>query len=213
MLGIHGYWLFVATGALLNLLPGQDTMFIIGRSLTGGRSSGIAAAFGISTGCLIHTTAAALGLSAILAASTTAFTVIKLMGAAYLFYLGIQLLRGNEMPKDTDAVIEVAAPTALRVFYQGMLTNVLNPKVALFFLAFLPQFVDPMSQTRVFAFLVLGITFLTTGTAWCLIVAVASGQLRALFIRNPTLRTWIDRITGTLFLALGIRLAASHASR
>jgi threonine/homoserine/homoserine lactone efflux protein len=222
MLGIPGYLLFVAAGVLLNLTPGQDTMFIIGRSLSGGQRSGVAAAFGIAVGSIGHTLAAALGLSVILATSAAAFTAVKVAGAAYLIYLGGKLLLGGHR---TVAVAPSSAPAAApggmprapspslpvrAAFGQGILTNLLNPKVALFFLAFLPQFIDSTSPTRTLAFLVLGATFITTGLAWCLVLAVAAGRLQSFFLRNPSTRVLLDRAVGALFLVLGARLAWSR---
>jgi threonine/homoserine/homoserine lactone efflux protein len=211
MLGIHGYLLFVAAGVLLNLTPGQDTMFIIGRSLSGGQRSGIAAAFGIAVGSICHTLAAALGLSVILATSAVAFTVVKVAGAAYLIYLGARLLLSKHAAAASGvapgAVPRAASAGARAAFWQGILTNLLNPKVALFFLAFLPQFIDTTSPTRTLAFLLLGATFITTGLAWCLVLAVAAGRLQAFFLRNPNMRVLLDRTVGALFLALGARLA------
>src|SRR5512145_1068250 len=155
-LGIHDYWLFVLTGVLLNLTPGQDTFYILGRSVAEGTRSGVASALGIAVGTLVHTAMAALGLSAILATSASAFTVVKLAGAAYLVYLGARMLMGGAPQLGVTSVPErVDAWTAFR---QGMLTNVLNPKVALFFLAFMPQFIAPDSRAKVLAFLALGAT-------------------------------------------------------
>jgi threonine/homoserine/homoserine lactone efflux protein len=211
MLGIHGYLLFVAAGVLLNLTPGQDTMFIIGRSLSGGQRSGVAAAFGIAVGSIGHTLAAALGLSVILATSAVAFTMVKVAGAAYLIYLGARLLLSKHAAAASgvapSAVPRATSTGAHAAFAQGILTNLLNPKVALFFLAFLPQFIDTTSPTRTLAFLVLGATFITTGLAWCLVLAVAAGRLQAFFLRNPNMRVLLDRTVGALFLALGARLA------
>src|SRR2546422_3811199 len=138
MLGIHDYWLFVATGVLLNLTPGQDTLYILGRSLAQGRQIGVASALGISAGSVVHTLAAALGLSAVLATSASAFLVLKVVGAVYLVYLGVRMLITRTAAFGaTDIADSVDTWTAFR---QGMLTNVLNPKVALFFLALMPQF-------------------------------------------------------------------------
>jgi threonine/homoserine/homoserine lactone efflux protein len=210
-LGIHDYWAFLATGILLNLVPGQDSMFILGRSLSGGLRSGVAAALGISVGSLIHTSAAALGLSAILAASTTAFTAVKWAGAAYLVFLGARLLLATPASSIGEDAAELPASGAWASLRQGILTNVLNPKVALFFLALLPQFIDPLSIHRTLAFMVLGATFVTTGTIWCLTLAVAAARLRMLLSRKPQLRTLINRAAGVLFVALGARLAWSRA--
>jgi threonine/homoserine/homoserine lactone efflux protein len=202
--GIHHYWLFVAAGLLLNLTPGQDTLFILGRSLTGGLRAGVAAACGIAVGSLGHTLAASVGLSMILATSAQAFTLVKLAGAAYLVYLGARLL----LTRPAAAAAAPSAHTSARAaFLQGILTNLLNPKVALFFLAFLPQFIDPTAGARSSAFLALGATFITTGLAWCLVLAAAAARLQAFFQRNPSVRTLIDRAVGGLFLVLGARLA------
>ena len=210
MLGIHGYWLFLVTGILLNLMPGQDTMFIIGKTLSGGLRSGIAAALGICVGSVVHTLAAALGLSAILATSALAFSVVKFVGAAYLIYLGTRLLLARVV-QDAVAPSKSPASAAPRsAFRQGILTNLLNPKVALFFLAFLPQFIEPTSGTKTLAFLALGATFIATGSIWCLVLAVSAARLQSFLIRNPNLRTKIDRVVGSLFVLLGARLAWSQ---
>ena len=206
MLGIHDYWLFVAAGVLLNLTPGQDTFYILGRSMADGTRSGVASAFGIAVGSLFHTAMAALGLSAVLATSASAFMVVKLVGAAYLVYLGVRMLM-------TASAVE---PRRLRraglvgSFRDGILTNALNPKVALFFLALMPQFIDPDSSTKVAAFVALGLTFVATGTLWCLVLAVSAGRLRGFFLRHS--RGWrvMSRAVGGLFVLLGLRLAVSR---
>lgn len=207
MFGIHDFAVFLAAGILLNLTPGQDTLYIIGRALAQGRRVGIASALGISAGCLIHTLAAALGLSAILATSSTAFTVLKWVGAAYLIYLGVRLLFEQQAAAATAHAANASGLAA--AFRQGVLTNVLNPKVALFFLAFLPQFIDPASTTKVAAFLLLGATFVTTGTIWCLILAWSAGYMRTLVTPGRRGGWWLKRTCGALFVALGVRLAAS----
>lgn len=216
MLGIHDYGLFVVTGVVLNLTPGQDTMFILGRSLADGRRAGIAAALGIALGSIGHTLLAALGLSAVLATSTVAFSVVKFVGAAYLVYLGLQLiLRPPPMPTMSP---QAAKPGSSHLrsreraaFMQGVLTNLTNPKVALFFLALMPQFIAPESTTKVTAFLALGATFIATGLAWCLMLALAAARLRTALTRHPGAAAWLHRAMGALFVGLGIRLAASRA--
>jgi threonine/homoserine/homoserine lactone efflux protein len=207
-LGIHDYGLFVATGVFLNLTPGQDTLYIVGSSIAYGRRVGIASALGIGAGCVVHTLAAAVGLSAILATSATAFIVIKLAGAAYLIYLGI---RAFVAPAAVLSPLEHSAstPTGL-AFRRGVLTNVLNPKVALFFLALLPQFIDSDSPMKVAAFLALGLTFVATGTAWCLFLAVSASRIRGYFVEHPRALGHISRAGGLLFIFLGLRLAASE---
>src|SRR6476646_7597433 len=140
MLGINELWLFVVSGLLLNVTPGPDTAYIAGRSIQLGWRGGAAAAMGISCGCLVHVFGAAIGLSAVLMTSSTAFAVVKLAGAAYLLFSGVQMLLSRPRPM-ADMTAPGEAIILSRVFWQGALTNVLNPKVALFFLAFLPQFV------------------------------------------------------------------------
>ena len=209
MLGIHDYGLFVIAGLLLNLTPGQDTMFILGRSLTGGLRAGIAAAVGISAGTVVHALAAALGLAALLRTSALAFTAVKLLGAGYLIYLGSRLLLARAYAAGEPAVAPPPGTTRSALL-QGVVTNLLNPKVALFFLAFLPQFIELSSPTKSAAFLVLGATFITTGLLWCLVLAAAAARLQAFFVRNRSARTLIDRAVGGLFLGLGLRLAWSR---
>ena len=174
------FWLFILSGLLLNIAPGPDTAYIIGRGIQFGWRGGAAAAIGISCGCLVHVFGAAIGLSALLLASSAAFAAVKLAGAAYLVWLGIQMLLSRARP-----VAEASVPgdgiSLRRVFWQGALTNVLNPKVALFFLAFLPQFVAADSPHKTLAFLVLGLTFISTGTLWCSTGGVrgrAAGRIR-----------------------------------
>jgi len=207
MLGIHDYWLFVATGVLLNLTPGQDTLYILGRSLAQGRQIGVASALGITAGSVVHTLAAALGLSAVLATSASAFIALKIVGAVYLVYLGVRTLTSRaEAVGSANIAGLVDIWTAFR---QGMLTNVLNPKVALFFLALMPQFIEPDSPTKVGAFLVLGLTFLTTGTVWCLVLALGASRLRSFLASHPRALQGLSQGSGVLFIFLGLRLAAS----
>ena len=208
MLGIHDYWLFVATGVLLNLTPGQDTFYILGRSVAQGTRIGVASALGIGAGSLAHTAMAAVGLSALLAASAYAFTVVKLGGAAYLVYLGVRMLAAPSV--DERLISGTWAGSALTAFRDGALTNILNPKVALFFLALMPQFIDPASDAKVLAFVVLGLTFVTTGTLWCLVLALGAGRLRDFFVRHPKRMSVVSRAAGGLFVVLGVRLAVSR---
>jgi len=207
MLGIHDYGLFVATGVLLNLTPGQDTLYILGRSIAQGRQIGVASALGISAGGVVHTLAAALGLSAVVATSASAFLALKVVGAVYLVYLGVHMLMTRTaVVGSTDIAGSVNMWTAFR---QGMLTNMLNPKVALFFLALMPQFIELDSPAKVGAFIVLGFTFLTTGTVWCLVLALGASRVRSFFANRPRTLQGLSRVSGALFIFLGLRLAAS----
>jgi RhtB (resistance to homoserine/threonine) family protein len=208
MLGIHDFALFVTSGILLNLTPGPDTAYILGRSIAQGRSAGFASALGIMVGSIFHTCAAALGLSALLGTSAFAFTIIKLIGGAYLLFLGIKMVLDRR--EQLHLAASFRRSTTAAAFRQGVLTNILNPKVALFFLAFLPQFIDPASTTKVPAFLVLGFTFVTTGTIWCLILAWFAAAFSNRLRSNPTIAQFLNRAVGSLFIFLGIRLASSR---
>lgn len=212
MLGIHHYWLFIATAVLLIITPGQDTFFILGRSLSGGRSAGIAAALGVSAGTVVHTILAALGLSALLATSPNAFMAVKLAGAAYLIYIGVRALlsKASGIPGEAGEGGRDARHANRAAFRQGVLTNLLNPKVALFFLALLPQFIESGSANKVGAFLALGLSFVTLGVAWCVMLAIAAASLRGLFLRRPSMATLLDKFAGAVFIGLGIKLATSR---
>jgi len=207
MFGIHDFGLFLAAGILLNLTPGPDTAYILGRSIAQGRQAGIASALGICVGSIFHSCAAALGLSAILATSAVAFAAIKLLGGAYLIFLGIKMLLDRR--RQLSLPSNFRRRTTIAAFRQGVFTNVLNPKVALFFLAFLPQFIDPASNMKVFAFLMLGLTFVTTGTIWCLILAWFASAFSERLRTNETIGQWLTRAAGALFVFLGLRLATA----
>ena len=207
MFGIHDFGLFLAAGILLNLTPGPDTAYILGRSIAQGREAGIASALGICVGSIFHSCAAALGLSAILATSAVAFAAIKLLGGAYLIFFGIKMLLDRR--RQLSLPSNFRRRTTIAAFRQGVFTNVLNPKVALFFLAFLPQFIDPASNMKVFAFLMLGLTFVTTGTIWCLILAWFASAFSERLRTNETIGQWLNRAAGALFVFLGLRLATA----
>jgi RhtB (resistance to homoserine/threonine) family protein len=208
MFGIHDFGLFLITGILLNLAPGPDTAYIVGRSIAQGRDAGVASAFGISIGSLFHTLAAALGLSAIIASSVWAFGFVKIIGGGYLVFLGIKMLL--EKRHRLDLPSNFRRSTTMAAFRQGILTNILNPKVALFFLAFLPQFIDPASNAKVAAFLTLGLTFVITGTTWCLVLAFFASAFSERLRGNQTITQWLNRTVGALFVFLGLRLAATR---
>ena len=210
MFGTHDLWLFVLSGLLLNLTPGPDTLYIVSRSSTQGWRAGAVAALAIGAGTLVHIAAAALGLSAILAASATAFTAVKIAGAAYLLYVGVSLIRSaGKEPASTSAVS--VRPASIRgIFAQGFLTNVLNPKVALFFLAFLPQFVAADASSKAAAFLLLGLIFNFNGTIYNLAVAWSAAKLSSTLAPGNAFKRRFNRCVGGLFIAIGIRLALTH---
>lgn len=209
MPGINDLTLFIVSGLLLNITPGQDVAYIVSRSASQGWRDGAVAALGVGTGCFVHVFAAALGLSAILATSATAFTVVKLVGAAYLIWVGVTMWRGNG--KGNGSGVQLP-PTSLRkVFSQGFLTNALNPKVALFFLAFLPQFVSADATSKPLAFLFLGVLFTFNGTLVNLLWAWSAARVSALLGGGGSYGLWIKRVVGTLFIGLGIKLALTDS--
>lgn len=207
MFGIHDFGLFLAAGVLLNLTPGPDTVYILGRSIAHGRRAGVASAFGICVGSIFHTCAAAFGLSAFLATSAWAFSAVRLAGAAYLIFLGLRALLRREHDLHVLAKFEQNNPVA--AFRQGILTNVLNPKVALFFLAFLPQFIDSATPSKMAALLILGLTFVMTGTIWCLVLAWFAATFSARLRGNAAIAAVLNRAVGSLFIFLGLRLAVA----
>lgn len=223
MFGIHDLTLFIVSGLLLNIMPGPDSLLIMTRSATQGWRAGSSAALGIGAGTMVHILAAALGLSALLATSATAFTVVKWVGAAYIVYVGIGMLRSKlkadgqaGAPGGAAAPVVAAAATAAgtppysRIFFQGFLTNVLNPKVALFFLAFVPQFISADAPSKPLAFVILGCIFNFNGMLWCNGLAVFTAFASARLKVKPLVSLWLNRVTGGLFLALGLRLALAE---
>jgi len=208
MLGIHDLPLFVVSGLLLNIMPGPDSLLIMTRSATQGPRAGCAAAWGIGAGTFVHIFAAALGLSAILATSAAAFTVVKLAGAAYILYLAVGMLRSRRADGAGPAAPLAVPPLPHRkIFAQGVLTNVLNPKVALFFLAFVPQFIDADAPHKALAFIALGCIFNINGMLWANGLALFTARASALVKLNPTVSQWLNRVTGGLFVWLGVKLA------
>lgn len=205
--------LFIAAGWLLNLTPGPDVLYIVSHGLRHGARAGMVAALGIVSGCFVHVFAAAAGLSALLATSATAFTILKWIGAAYLLWMGVKLLFSRGGRLDLSAARATEADLWL-VWRRGFLTNVLNPKVALFFLAFVPQFIRPDAAHPALAFLLLGVLFnlnsvpINFGYAW--LAAWAARRLHAL----QRAMHWMDRAAGVLFIGFGLRLAlADHPTK
>lgn len=207
MFGIHDFGIFLAACVILNLTPGTDTFYILGRSISQGRGAGVASVLGISSGAMVHTFAAAIGLSALLAASATAFLAVKLLGAAYLAYLGVRMLLAH--PSASSLPTDFSSDSFFAVYRQGLLTNVLNPKVALFFLAFVPQFISANSSSKFFAFITLGMCFVVTSTIWCLCLVWFASVLRGRLRAGSGLANALNRTAGGLFIFLGIRLAVS----
>lgn len=210
MFGIHDLPLFVLSGLLLNIMPGPDSLLIMTRSATQGWRAGCAAALGIGTGTLVHIFAAALGLSAVLSTSATAFTFVKLVGAAYILYMAYGLLRTRRQDGEAKPLALPALPYR-KIFAQGFLTNVLNPKVAIFFLAFVPQFISADAPNKALAFIVLGCIFNVNGMLWCGALALTTAKASARIKLSPAIALWLNRATGGLFVWLGVKLALSKS--
>jgi len=196
--------LFMTAALALNVTPGPDMLYVVARSVGEGRTAGIISSFGIAAGSLVHTLAVALGLAGLLRAVPVAFEIVKWMGAAYLVWLGVRALRSHG---GTTAPTTLAPASRVAIFRQGMVTNMLNPKVALFFLAFLPQFVDPGRGPAALQVISLGLLFNVSGTLVNVLVATlaggASAWSRRRFGESPLMR----RVTGVMFIGLGVRLA------
>ena len=196
---------FVTAAVLLNLSPGPDIAFILGQTVRGGRRAGFAAMGGIWSGALVHVVFAAAGLSAILANSALAFSVVKWVGAAYLIWLGIAALRSKGAMYQTDSAKAVKSP--FMILKQGMIVSLLNPKVAIFFLAFLPQFVESGAGPAWAQLLLHGVLIIVVAALIEPPLVLLGGRLTAGMRNSPKIGLWMDRTLGTIFIGLGIRLA------
>lgn len=219
MLGIVGYGAFVASACALCLTPGIDTVYILTRTVAGGRHEGLASAFGINTGLIVHTILVAAGLSLVLAASSVAFGIIKILGAAYLVVMGVKsiLSGGTSFTMTGDSSSEAGAASvgdksalaageksgALRVYCQGVLTNVLNPKIILFFLALLPQFVFTPNSYGPIPFLVLGLTYVVLSTLWTVVIVLIASPFSHLLRKSPRAGKVTSVVSGLVYIVLG----------
>jgi threonine/homoserine/homoserine lactone efflux protein len=210
MADITNLWLFILAGWLLNLTPGPDVLYIVSHALRAGVRAGVVAAMGITAGCFVHVLAAAVGVSALLAASSTAFSVLKWIGAAYLFWVGVKLLwsrPGGQSKWVAENPTGTSALPLKNVFFNGFLTNVLNPKVALFFLAFVPQFIAPGAAHPAWTFVLLGLLFnvnaLPVNIGYACVAAWAARRMGVV----QRCMHWLDRLAGVLFVGFGLKLA------
>lgn len=206
MTGIINFETFLLTGILLNLTPGNDTIFILTKSIGQGKKAGIVSALGIGTGSLIHTALAAFGFSIIIAKSLLLFNIIKYAGAVYLLYLGYKMLT-DKSKLNTNLSATNERRNYFNIYKAAIITNVLNPKVALFFIAFLPQFIRPASANAVISFFILGPTFITTGTIWCLILATFASAIFSKLKNSKKVSVYINKICGVALIGLGIKVA------
>ncbi|QSX32235.1 LysE family translocator [Shewanella avicenniae] len=209
MFGIHDLALFILSGFLLNLTPGPDSLLIMGKTGAQGWRAGSMATLGVCNGMLVHIVAAALGLSAILASSAVAFTIIKVLGGAYLIYLGVRALltKASTVSNAEENALTPRHESYRQLFAQGFLSNALNPKVALFFLAFVPQFIDHDAPNKAVAFLILGAVFYINSMIYCHILIALTAVARHKLKGNAKISAVLNKVLGTLFISLGIKLA------
>ncbi len=206
MFGIENYTGFIIAAIILNLTPGVDTMYILTRSVSQGKRAGLVSVAGIMTGCVVHVLCAAFGLSLILSTSARAFTIIKWAGAFYLIFLGIKILMDKKTAFET-ADNKFAQGDLLKIYQQGVITNVLNPKVALFFLSFLPQFINPSAAQGPLPFLILGSTFLVTSSIWFMVLTGTAALMTNTLRDNHRIGLVMQKISGMIFIGFGLKLA------
>lgn len=204
MFGIVNFILFFTSCLILHITPGSDTMYILGKSISSKTKAGIVSVLGISTGVLIHTILAAFGLSIILAKSALAFNIVKSLGAAYLIYMGIKTIR--EKKTLLTAEDKNAGEELKKIYLQGVVTNVLNPKVALFFLAFLPQFIDPANEYGAVPFLLLGLSFFITSTLYGIGLALCAGTAANFISKKAGAANILNKVSGCIYIFLGLGL-------
>ena len=203
---LHTLLTFLAASALITAAPGPDNLMVLSQSLSRGRNAGIGLAIGCALGCLTHTLWATLGVSAVVASSPTLFTVLKLAGSAYLLWLGIGAL-GSRGPRLADGIRRHPPEPWVRYLRRGFVANAINPKVALFFLAFMPQFVEPAAGAASLQMIVLGIVFVLQTILIFGLFAVLAARVGALLAHRPGVGRWLDRITWLVFIGLAARLA------
>ena len=204
----HTLWMYVAASLALIVTPGQDMIYVMTRSLGQGRWAGVCSAFGVCLGILAHTALAALGVGAILQASEGLFFALKLAGAAYLVYLGLRMLLARAEPAALRTATPRLAPASL--VWQGFLSNLTNPKIVLFFFAFLPQFVDPASPHATRDLVSLGVLYALLALPVKCAVGLAAGSLSERVLKRPSALKWMNRVSGTVLIGLGLRLAATE---
>ena len=205
-MGIENFTAFAFTALLFIMTPGMDTVFVLNKTISQGKTSGAYAALGVNAGIAVHTLFAALGLSILVAQSPYAFTAIKYVGAIYIIYLGIMQLRKRLDPIPVTGVIQNKT-TRKNNFTSGFMTNALNPKVALFFLAFFPQFIAPTQLQNPVPFLILGLTYAVMGIVWYLCLTYFAGIFSQKLQSNPNTNVWINKISGVIFVLMGIGIA------
>jgi RhtB (resistance to homoserine/threonine) family protein len=209
--GIENYIGFIIAGLVLNITPGADTIYIITRSVAQGRKAGIYSIMGIGTGALCHTVFTAFGLSIVLMKSAMIFNIVKYLGVAYLIYLGIKMIVDKSSMFENEKS-KFENTDLIKIYRQGFLTNLLNPKVAIFFLSLLPQFIKTEYVNGPVPFLILGMTFITTGTIWCLFLAYSASSMTKILRKNDKIGKMMQKLSGAIFISLGLQLLLKRSN-
>ena len=212
MFGIENYPGFIIAALILTLTPGVDTMYILTRSAAQGKDAGLVSAAGVLSGCVVHVLCAAFGLSMILSTSAVIFSIIKWAGALYLIYLGIKMFKEKNQILDTacHASNNHEPKDLIKIYKQGVVTNILNPKVGLFFISFLPQFINHNHVSGPYPFLFLGATFLVIGTIWSVFLAFAASFMTNTLRNNKTAESLLYKLSGIIFIGFGFKIAFNH---
>ncbi len=204
MISSESFYLFLITSILINLSPGPDMIYTAARSLSQGKKAGIVSALGIFAGCFVHIIAAVFGLSKIIEESVFVFSLIKYAGAAYLVFLGVKAI--IQRKRELSDLKNLESQSYQKIFMQGMITNILNPKVAIFFLSFLPQFIDPAAGNVAMQIAFYGLWFDVQGALILVTVALITGHFSVLLKKKKGFWKWQEIITGTILIALGIKM-------
>lgn len=206
MLGIENLGAFILAAIIVVITPGVDTVMVLTRSISKGKTAGLYSALGVSLGLLVHTCAATFGLSQILSKSAMAFSIVKYLGAAYLIYLGYKSFTSKSKPIEIKPT-ETKVTGMKKIFFTALLSDVLNPKIALFFLAFLPQFINSNQINNPVPYLALGSVLFVITLIWCSFLALTGSNVAKLFNKNKNIENWMNKTTGIIFILLGLKIA------
>jgi threonine/homoserine/homoserine lactone efflux protein len=206
MLGIENLGAFILTAIIVVITPGVDTIMVLTRSISKGKSSGLYSALGVSLGLLVHTCAASFGLSQILSKSAIAFSIVKYIGAAYLIYLGYRSFTDKSEQVEIK-MTDTKVVGMKQMFFTALLSDILNPKIALFFLAFLPQFINSDEINNPVPYLFLGLIIFFITLIWCSFLALAGSNVAKIFNKNKNIESWMNKTSGVVFVLLGLKIA------
>lgn len=206
MLGIENLGAFILAAIVVVITPGVDTVMVLTRSISKGKNAGLYSALGVSLGLLVHTCAATFGLSQILSKSAVAFSIVKYLGVTYLIYLGYKSFTSKSKPIEMKPA-EMKVTGMKKIFFTALLSDVLNPKIALFFLAFLPQFINSNQINNPIPYLMLGLILFIITLIWCSFLALTGSNVARLFNKNKNMERWMNKTTGVIFILLGLKIA------